>query len=375
MHPSFDFSSSSSCQEKIVSTERFFASQARNNQIRPSKQKKKERVRYYPRRYRYGHHHLEAKKNGGDGGGKDELLYRADRVLANRSGKSRNECFQLLKNKRVWQVVDDSSSASSSDPALQLIDGPSTKLSMHASLKIDRVHTVPLPPPLALVYHKPTWVLSVRNDPENRPCLDETILPNLHPVGRLDYDTSGLLLFSSEGSLTQRLLHPKYDCEKEYEAVVVGIAKEQEIRDRLAAGVELKEGLFTANVLSAEPFEAEDVRPYLQSVRSELPSHYNETYLAARGYLRNFDANALTKVRLTVTEGKYRMVRRILATAGHEVVSLRRDRLGIIELGDLPVGQHRSLNNAEQAWVESVLPKKGGPKSKKKKKKKKGKIW
>jgi hypothetical protein len=123
-----------------------------------------------------------------------ERLYRADRVLANRSGKSRSECFDLLKEKRIWQVDPAAgTSTASSDGSNSgggkrkaLVMGPSVKMSMHAPLWIDQ-EPVPLPPQLLQVYHKPVWVLSVRSDPVGRACLNgEEHLPNMHPVGRLE---------------------------------------------------------------------------------------------------------------------------------------------------------------------------------------------
>jgi hypothetical protein len=132
-----------------------------------------------------------------------ERLYRADRVLANRSGKSRSECFDLLQEKRVWQVdptitttrtddddPTDTSSSSSGGGGGQrkvLVMGPSVKMSMHTPLWIDQTEPVALPPQLLQVYHKPVWVLSVRSDPVGRPCLNaDELLPNMHPVGRLE---------------------------------------------------------------------------------------------------------------------------------------------------------------------------------------------
>jgi hypothetical protein len=125
-----------------------------------------------------------------------ERLYRADRVLANRSGKSRSDCFDLLKEKRIWQVDPAANSTSTSTASSEgstvggkrkaLVMGPSVKMSMHAPLWIDQ-EPVPLPPQLLQVYHKPVWVLSVRSDPVGRACLNgEEHLPNMHPVGRLE---------------------------------------------------------------------------------------------------------------------------------------------------------------------------------------------
>jgi hypothetical protein len=129
-----------------------------------------------------------------------ERLYRADRVLANRSGRTRSECFSLLQEKRVWQIdpTASTSNRTDEDPAdtsssivggkrKVLVMGPSAKISMHAPLWLDQTEEVALPPQLLNVYHKPVWVLSVRSDPKGRACLNgEEHLPNMHPVGRLE---------------------------------------------------------------------------------------------------------------------------------------------------------------------------------------------
>jgi 23S rRNA pseudouridine2605 synthase len=202
-----------------------------------------------------------------------------------------------------------------------------------------------------------------------RPCLDDILLgnntdtttknavPPLHPVGRLDYDTSGLLLFSSSGPLTQSLLHPKHAIEKEYVAVVTGIVNVDELRNVLAAGVTTGEGIHTAKLVSAFPNtpSSEDVSNYLANIKAGLPSEYNTTDLKVRGYLDVLDATSLSTVTITVSEGKYRMVRRILANVGHPVVSLHRTRLGEIELGNVQVGETRALTIKELKWAKTQL--------------------
>lgn len=182
-------------------------------------------------------------------------------------------------------------------------------------------------------------------------------VPPLHPVGRLDYDTTGLLLFSSSGPLTQALLHPKHSIEKEYVAVVSGIVNEEELRTTLASGVTTGEGVHTAQLVSALPNipSAEDAADFLAKVKSGLPNEYNTTDLKLRGYLDIFDATSLSTVTLTVSEGKHRMVRRMLANVGHPVVTLHRARLGEISLGDVPVGQTRALTPTEMKWAQKQL--------------------
>ena len=242
------------------------------------------------------------------------------------------------------------------DDNLIYVPGPSAKLALHTRLWIDRKHEVPLPPPLAMLFHKPKWMLSVTSDPLGRPCIDQNIIPNgMHPVGRLDYDSSGLLLFSSSGPLTQRLLHPKHDISKVYQVVVTNLVDELQLREQLTSGVKTGEGIHTADLLSVVHFDQTEVAPYLASIRGGIPSHYNQTDLEQRGYLDIFQATSLSTVTVRVREGKYRMVRRILANCGHPVVTLVRQQFGEISLGDLPEGKLRAVTAEQEAWLESVL--------------------
>ena len=319
--------------------------------------------------------------------------FRADRVLANRSGKTRKECTNLLKYRRVWEKIPDDYVPKQGSPEeiarfsyhlpnayreqtsdqkideanadtevesglFRTIAGPSLQIRMDTVLVIDQKEFVPLPPPLAVAYHKPKWVLSVRKDPKERPCLEPTLLPDLHPVGRLDYDSEGLLLFSSSGQLTQTLLHPKHETSKEYVATVTGKVVPGRLRRQLERGVETSEGVHTGKLLDVVEYEADSVKPYLDELRSKLPPEYNQTDLSARGYLDVFDATELSVVRLEVTEGKHRMVRRMLANCGHPVVTLKRERIGNITLGNLEEGKWRTLSNEELEWVKEILPKK-----------------
>ena len=197
-----------------------------------------------------------------------------------------------------------------------------------------------------------------QNDPNSPITLVQTSKMQLHPVGRLDYDSTGLLLFSSSGPLTQTLLHPKHAIEKEYVATVTGRVDEAALRASLAAGVRTGVGVHTAQLVSAVPVPRAEVAPYLQQIRNELPKEYNTTDLSLRGYLDVLDATELTTLTLTVQEGKHRMVRRVLANSGHPVVSLHRRRLGEIELkddDDLPPGQVRELTEEEMKWARRLL--------------------
>lgn len=282
----------------------------------------------------------------------DTTLHRVDRVLSNRSGKSRSDCFKLLQQKRVQYMSD------AVDMEWRTVSGPSIKVPMYAPLRIDKTTIVPLPPPLLCVYNKPKWVLSVVDDPiYNRPCIKPP--PGMHPVGRLDYDSSGLILFSSSGALTQSILHPKYSIEKTYVATVAGTVDEENLRNRLTVGVTTGEGIHTAKIIAISHFPSVDsVRTYIDRVMSNIPSHYNKTDLKERGYFDDFETTTLSTVTLTVSEGKHRMVRRMLANCGYPVVDLYRTQIGpeiTINEKELPPGTMRELTPNELKWAKEVL--------------------
>jgi 23S rRNA pseudouridine2605 synthase len=277
--------------------------------------------------------------------------YRADRVLSNRGWGSRSECFEIIKQRRVFQKFGDGETF----PVL----GPSEKISMDADLWIDKNTQVPRPPPLLRVYHKPKWVLSVMNDKKGRKNLSELdFIHSMHPVGRLDYDTSGLLLFSSDGTLTQTLLHPSNEIQKEYVALVAGSVNEEELRQTLARGVSTSMGAFPADLIEAKPIPSEQVTPLIDDILKNLPPEYDLDKLEEKGYLNFKDATELSEVRLVVEEGKHRMVRRILANSGFPVIGLKRERLGVIRLDDLKAGSHRELSQKELEWAESLQKRK-----------------
>jgi len=165
-----------------------------------------------------------------------------------------------------------------------------------------------------ILYHKPAGEVTTVSDPEGR----KTVLDHfrdypvrLYPVGRLDYDSEGLLLLTNDGDLTERMLHPSMEVEKVYGARVSYQVTEQEAR-RLAAGV-MVDGRKTARA-----------KTKILSVQ-----------------------NLFTDMLITIHEGRNRQVRKMVEQIGHEVVMLRRIRFGPIKLGELPRGQWRKLTNEE----------------------------
>jgi 23S rRNA pseudouridine2605 synthase len=162
--------------------------------------------------------------------------------------------------------------------------------------------------------HKPRGVVSTMRDTHGRDDIRAylpTDGPRVFPVGRLDRDSEGLLLLMNDGGLANRLLHPRYGVEKEYLAEVAGVPTDRQLA-RIRTGVQLDDGPACAK--------------------------------SARAAGRAGDRGA---VRLVMTEGRKREVRRLLAAVGLPVTRLVRVRIGAVRLGRLAPGAHRDLTLEE----------------------------
>ena len=184
-------------------------------------------------------------------------------------------------------------------------------------------HSVDIKPKrfVYLMLNKPAGVLSAVCDERGRKTVID-ILPakyrniGLHPVGRLDKDSTGLLLLTNDGDLTYRLTHPKFEKEKEYMVHIEGNLKADEVR-ALQKGVELEDGITHSAVV--------------KSVRAIPPFNYS----------------------ITLHEGRKRQVRCMFAALGYRVVDLKRVREGSIVLGSLPERGVRELSAGEVGKLTS----------------------
>eukprot|EP00933_Yihiella_yeosuensis_P064855 TRINITY_DN6839_c0_g2_i1.p1 TRINITY_DN6839_c0_g2~~TRINITY_DN6839_c0_g2_i1.p1 ORF type:complete len:683 (+),score=143.69 TRINITY_DN6839_c0_g2_i1:158-2050(+) len=175
-----------------------------------------------------------------------------------------------------------------------------------------------------------------------------------HPVGRLDRDTTGLLLFSRDGGLTSKLLSPARGVPRIYEAVVDGDAgqKDEEGRslaEKLSAGVITEQGIFPGKLLGLESLSAEDAAAAGHDDFKEKQKKKN------RGKAEPVKVGPRSRVRLEVAEGKYRMVRKMLYNCGLPVLELHRSHYGAVELGDLEVGKMERVDGDQAAWALQIL--------------------
>jgi 23S rRNA pseudouridine2605 synthase len=171
------------------------------------------------------------------------------------------------------------------------------------------------------VLHKSVGYVVSASDDRGRPTVYDLVSdapPNLRYVGRLDVETSGLLLLTTDGELVHRLTHPRYEVWKTYEAEVRGTPSEDALR-QLRTGVPLEDGL-------TAPARVEVLR-----------------------------SGARSLVRLELREGRKREVRRMLAAVGHPVYALKRTAVGTVVLGALPEGQSRRLTASEEASLRALV--------------------
>lgn len=180
-----------------------------------------------------------------------------------------------------------------------------------------RVDGSRIPPPrhhVYVVFNKPRGVVSTMDDPEGRPTLTEYLdrrKERLFHVGRLDTDTEGLLLLTNDGEFAHRLAHPSYRVPKTYLTEVEGVMDDRTV-NRLRKGITLEDG----------PIKPDHVKLVSKAADRSL-------------------------IRITLHEGRNRVVRRSMDSVGHPVRQLSRTAIGPVRLGRLPIGELRDLTGEE----------------------------
>jgi 23S rRNA pseudouridine2605 synthase len=189
-------------------------------------------------------------------------------------------------------------------------------------VKVDGKHLSAAQPFVYLMLNKPRNVMSTLDDPGGR----TTVKDYLHglslrvfPVGRLDFDSEGLMLMTNNGDLAQALLHPRYHVPKTYLIKVKGVLTDGEIR-QLEQGVNLEDGM-------TSPAKVKKVKKAEQNSWLEI----------------------------TIQEGRKHQVKRMLESIGHPVIKLVRVRMGPLSLGDLGSGEFRFLTDPEANALRQLV--------------------
>ena len=185
-----------------------------------------------------------------------------------------------------------------------------------------------LQPRRYFLLNKPRGVVCTNNDPDGRPRVIDLFPPDqprLFPVGRLDEDSSGLLVVTNDGDFSHKLAHPRHRIYRTYKVQVAGDPPRETLE-------ELKRGLHFAE----GRFKVHDVKPLKKQGKS-------------------------TFLELTLTEGQNREIRRLMARIGHKVMTLERVAFGPFRLGRLKPGEFRELRADEVERLEALVARNLGP--------------
>lgn len=202
----------------------------------------------------------------------------------------------------------------------EIVTNPATDVSNQDLVKVDG-KTVRINKTYKYyLLNKPLGVVSTANDEKGRINVIDLIESDkrLYPIGRLDMDTTGIILITNDGQLTQILTHPKYELSKTYIAKV----KKRPNKDSLN---KLRNGIYI------------DGKKTKEAKVKILNSYENETL-----------------IEISIEEGRNRQIRKMFDAIGHPIISLKRIKIGEIEIGGLMIGDYRELNKEELAYITKI---------------------
>lgn len=234
-----------------------------------------------------------------------EIAVRLGKYLAHAGVASRRAAEQMIAAGRVTLAGE-----TCTDPARDVDDT--------SGVAVDGRPLAGAEPRVLYALHKPVGVLSTARDTHGRRTVIELVPAGglrLYPVGRLDADSSGLILLTNDGELANRLTHPRFEVPKTYRAKLSGSAPGPASLRALREGIELEDGL------------------------------------TAPARVRTLSDG---QIELTIHEGRNRQVRRMCAAVGHPVLELVRTRFGPLTLGALAPGEHRRLSLAEAERLRAL---------------------
>lgn len=199
-----------------------------------------------------------------------------------------------------------------------------TKVSRHDKVEVDGV-PIHREPHVYYLLNKPRGVTSSAHDDKGRKTVvdilrEDEVEERIYPVGRLDYDTTGILLLTNDGALANKLMHPRFEVAKTYVAKVKGIIQNDELK-RLRLGVRV---------------DGRKTKP-------------------AKTRLKEVDRHHQTSlVQLTIHEGRYHQVKRMFEAVGHPVIKLHRETYGFLNLQGLQSGEFRELRPEEVTKLKQL---------------------
>lgn len=235
---------------------------------------------------------------------------RLQRVMVDGGIASRRKCEELIieGDVRVNGIVVDFLPAWV-DVSQDRITVKDRKLKLHAE-------------PVYIMYYKPRGIVCTASDPEGRRCVGDIVQHHsgtrIFPVGRLDMESQGLLLLTNDRQLTHELTHPKHEVVKVYEVAVKGTVDQETLE-------KLRKGIYISDVHTKQDEQKKARRARIESI---------ELIRTDRGR---------SQLKIELSEGRNRQIRRMLAIVGHPVKRLRRIKVGPLELKGLRPGQWRDL--------------------------------
>ncbi|NEN82129.1 pseudouridine synthase [Paenibacillus elgii] len=244
---------------------------------------------------------------------------RLQKVLAEAGVASRRKCEELITAGRV-EVNDKvvTTLGVKVDPSQDFIKVDGKPIRRQSKVYV--------------IFNKPKGVITSAQDPEGRKTVTEffkNIKQRIYPIGRLDYDTEGLLLLTNDGEFAHLLTHPKHHVPRTYLATVKGVPHGS-LLDKLKNGIELEDGM-----TAPAEVEYQDVRP----------------------------ENNEAVVKITIYEGRNRQVRRMFDAIHHPVIKLKRIQFGPLQLSGIPRGKFRHLTPQEVNELRQEALKAGEGKS------------
>ena len=240
---------------------------------------------------------------------------RLNKFLADAGVASRRACDVLVEERRVMvngQIVKKMPAWV--DPETDVVEVDGRRVGRRR-----RGHTY-------LVLNKPRNVISTNSDPEGRKRVFDFVPHDqrLFCVGRLDYDSTGMVILTDDGALTQKLTHPSGEVSKTYRVTIKGRLQEEEIE-------RMRKGIYMGDKERGRPMKAK-----VSNVRL-IDRHHDRS-----------------RLEITLREGKNREIRRILARLGHPVKRLKRTAIGPVKLKGVASGQWRELTRAEVAALRKA---------------------